>query len=150
MLLLSKIRCANASGGRTFPRMTSIQGQSGHEENNFVFGFWPKAGENVDFVIQYLANNRIFGDAKVVVVVVVVFCAKYTFLLIYEWRKWSFDTFLNHVYGSLRAHNCQKYIKKWILLHSTAKEIIEKKQVIFLFRIIFLKLRIFVSMCNFV
>ena len=27
-----------------------------------VFGFWLAAGENIDFVTQYLANNRIFWD----------------------------------------------------------------------------------------
>ena len=27
-----------------------------------VFSFWLTAGENIDFVTQYLANNKIFGD----------------------------------------------------------------------------------------
>ena len=27
-----------------------------------VFGFWLTAGENIDFVTQNLANNRIFED----------------------------------------------------------------------------------------
>ena len=45
--------------------MTSIQGQSGQEENNFCFGFFTDADENIDFNTQYLANNRIFGDTLV-------------------------------------------------------------------------------------
>ena len=27
-----------------------------------VFGFWLTAGENIDFLTQYLADNMIFGD----------------------------------------------------------------------------------------
>ena len=57
------ICCAKASCRHRFPRMTSIQGQSGREENNFCFFVLLMAGENIDFVTQYLANNRIFGDA---------------------------------------------------------------------------------------
>ena len=64
------IRYAEASCRRRFPRMTSIQGQSGQEENKIcfwfqtksVFGFRLTAVENIDFVTQNLASNRIFGD----------------------------------------------------------------------------------------
>ena len=33
------------------------------EKTNFVFVFELMAGENIDSVTQYLASNRIFGDA---------------------------------------------------------------------------------------
>ena len=36
----------------------------GRKKTAFVFGFWLMACENIDFVTQYLANNRIFGDAE--------------------------------------------------------------------------------------
>ena len=52
------IRCAKASYGGRFPRMTSTQGQSGQEENNFCFWFLTDS-ENIDFVTQYLVNNKI-------------------------------------------------------------------------------------------
>ena len=40
-----------------------------------VFGFWLTAGENTDFVTQFVADiNRIFGDG------LVVYLCKYTFL----------------------------------------------------------------------
>ena len=60
-----------------------------------VFAFWLTAGENVDFVTQHLAYNRIFGDT-------------------YSWfflqclpvntqvkKTAIWHIFLNHVYGSL-------------------------------------------------
>ena len=41
--------------------MTSIQGQMDRKKVTSVFGFWLAAGENIDFVTQHLANNRISG-----------------------------------------------------------------------------------------
>ena len=54
--------------------MTSIKGQSELKENNFFFWFWLTAGENIDSVTYYLANNKIFWDN------LVDFCVKHTFL----------------------------------------------------------------------
>ena len=75
--------------------MTSIHGQSRQEETTSVFGFWLTTGENIDFVTQNLANNRIFGDDFVDFRQSTP-SYKYT-----SEEKLSFDIGFNHVYGSL-------------------------------------------------
>ena len=110
------ICCAKAFCGRRFPRMTSIQGQSGQEDN--LDCFWMTADANIGFVTQYLANNRIFGDD------LVDFSCKVNLPVKTQWRKFSFDNYAliclkTMEYGSLSCKQmlCFKLsIKRWKIL----------------------------------
>ena len=91
------IRFTKASCGSKFPRMKSIQGQSGQEENNFCFWFLTDGWWKYWFCPQNLANNRIFGDD------LVVFSGKVHLPINTRVKKSSFGTCFNHVYGSLKV-----------------------------------------------
>ena len=57
-----------------FQEWRQLKVKADRKKTTSVFGFLLTADENIDFVTQYLANNRIFGDA------LVGFSCKYTFL----------------------------------------------------------------------
>ena len=63
-----------------------------------VLCFWLTAGENIDYVTQYLANNMIFVDA------LVDFSCKVC--LPVNTRVKKIVIFYNHAYGSSRVDNC--------------------------------------------
>ena len=46
-----------------FQALRQFKVKADREKTTFVFGFWLTAGENIDFVTQHLANDRIFRDA---------------------------------------------------------------------------------------
>ena len=45
-----------------FQEWCKFKAKADRKKITSVFGFWLTAGENIDFVTQYLANNKIFGD----------------------------------------------------------------------------------------
>ena len=45
-----------------FQEWRQFKVKANKKKTTSVFGFWLTAGENIDFVTQNLANNRILGD----------------------------------------------------------------------------------------
>ena len=71
-MLLNTLRQTLADAD--FQEWRQFKVKTDRKKTTSLFGIWLTAGENIDFVTQYLANNRIVGDD------LVDFSFKYTFL----------------------------------------------------------------------